>query len=199
MEPIRINLANSERQDKRMAVSFIMIAATALMIVSAYSIYRAVIQRGEINQYEEKLARVEENLQKWNRLREGIDQIGDEEMKTLERDIQFVNGLILGDAFPWCRILTLIETQMPDGILLLGFRPSEKENQLTLTGKAVSTQMISAFLKRLEASDFLENTVLSKLSVEQSASLKGSSGENLNIEFEIVGALRMDSLLKAKS
>ncbi|MBW1893561.1 MAG: hypothetical protein JRF40_03430 [Deltaproteobacteria bacterium] len=197
MEPIRINIATFEYIDKKLV--FIMaVVATALIVISAVNINLFFKYRGRISEYGNKALRIEKVFAEKNMLESRrIEEIGTERSeKILQRAIA-ANRLIVKDIFPWSRFFEIIETKVPNGIVIHSILPSDDHRSLILEGKATSERKITFFLKRLKEWDFLNNSILTEFSMETNANdrfnKKGSA-----ISFSIKNDLLIENLFKQK-
>jgi hypothetical protein len=196
LEPIKVNLAISEYWDRRWAYSLIVIAASALLLVSGYQVRLGLRQQGEIFAYQDKIERINQELVKRQRIPvQGRSDPGKEAMKKAEERVRAANELILEDAFPWGRVLDELERVMPKGIVLKSFAVADGWGKVSLKGQGRSMKEITLFLEALEASELFEKNVLARLSVEQSPSAQDGGGGDMSVPFEIESHIVLDRVL----
>lgn len=168
MEPIKINLATFEYQDKRLSYTVMLLTALIVLIVSIFSIRSAANTQTEIKEYEKKIAEQEQNIIKRQKIRkENIKKLNDAEIKSLKKNIDFVNGLINKDAYPYDRLLDLFELCVPQGIVLSSFKMSKDLDEVVVEGKADSMNEITVFLNKLNESKSYKKNNLLNLSIAQ--------------------------------
>lgn len=168
MEPIKINLATFEYQDKRLSYTVMLLTALIVLIVSIFSIRSAANTQTEIKEYEKKIAEQEQNIIKRQKIRkENIKKLNDAEIKSLKKDIDFVNGLINKDAYPYDRLLDSFELCIPQGIVLSSFKMSKDLDEVVVEGKADSMNEITVFLNKLNESKSYKKNNLLNLSISQ--------------------------------
>jgi hypothetical protein len=168
LEPIKINLATFEYQDKRLSYTVMLLTALIVLIVSIFSIRSAANTQTEIKEYEKKIAEQEQNIIKRQKIRkENIKKLNDAEIKSLKKNIDFVNGLINKDAYPYDRLLDLFELCVPQGIVLSSFKMSKDLDEVVVEGKADSMNEITVFLNKLNESKSYKKNNLLNLSIAQ--------------------------------
>ncbi len=189
MQPIKINMATVEYFDKRYVHSALIGFAAFILIISSHNIYSFFNNKKEINNYTEKISRLESSLIGEKRiLNEKMEKTGENKITSASKKTLFVNRLIARDIFPWNQLLYMLEIRLPDEMLLTNFSPSENFKHLTLKGSADSTGAISLFLTRLNDWDLLQNNILTSLSL-----IKNNSKEdNGKIQFTIESTFRVD-------
>ena len=196
MEPIKINLATFEYQDKRLSYPVMLITALIVLLVSFFSIKTGINTQGEIKENENKIAEQEQNIIKRQRIKkENIKTLKDSEIESLKKDIDFINGLITMDAYPYDRLLDSLELSVPQGIVLSSFKMSKDLNKAVLNGKADSMDGISILLNRLNDSKIYKNNNLLNLSVAQENNTheEAISFDN-GITFEIESTIDKDQV-----
>jgi len=196
LEPIKINLATFEYQDKRLSYPVMLITALIVLLVSFFSIKTGINTQGEIKENENKIAEQEQNIIKRQRIKkENIKTLKDSEIESLKKDIDFINGLITMDAYPYDRLLDSLELSVPQGIVLSSFKMSKDLNKAVLNGKADSMDGISILLNRLNDSKIYKNNNLLNLSVAQENNTheEAISFDN-GITFEIESTIDKDQV-----
>jgi len=197
LEPIRINIATFEYIDKKLV--FIMaVIATALIVISAVNVNLFFKYSDRISEYGNKALRLEKIFAEKNMLENRIkDEIGTEKSeKILQRAIA-ANRLIVKDIFPWSRFFEIIETKVPNGIVIHSILPSDDYRSLIIEGKATSERKITFFLKRLAGWNFLKNIILTEFSMETNSNDKFNK-EGSAVSFSIKNDLLIENLFKRK-
>ena len=187
MEPIKINLANVEYQDKRLAYPVMLITALVVLLVSILSLRSGINTQGEINEYEKTIDSQEQGVIKKQQIKkENTSRLKEGELASLKKDIGLINGLIKMDAYPYDRLLDTLEVCMPQGVVLLDLKMSKDLDMVTLNGKVDSMDKITVFINNLNDSKILKNNNLLNLSVSQEGNQEeGSSSRDNGITFEI--------------
>lgn len=168
MEPIKINLATFEYQDKRLSYPVMLLTAAIVLILSVFAIRSGLNNQIEIKEYEKKIAEQDQNIVTRQRINmENIVRLKDSEIESLKKEIDFINGLIDKDAYPYDRLLDSLELCVPEGIVLSSFRLSNDLNKVVLEGKADSMNEIAVFFNKLSDSKIYNNNSLLSLSIAQ--------------------------------
>jgi len=168
LEPIKINLATFEYQDKRLSYSVMLVTALIVLTLSIISIRSGINAQSEINEYENKVAsKAQNNIKRQQIKKETVKRLNDKEIESLKKDIDFINGLIMMDAYPYDRLLDALESCAPQGVALLNFSLSKDQNTASLKGKAGSMDEITVFLNKLNSSKIYKNSSLLNLTVSR--------------------------------
>lgn len=168
MEPIKINLATFEYQDKRLSYPVMLVTALIILTVSIISIRSGINAQSEINEYENKVAAKEQNIVRRQQIKkETVKKLNDRDIESLKKDIDFINGLIMTDAYPYDRLLDALEVCVPQGIAILNFNLSKDQERVALKGKAGSIDEITVFLNRLNNSNIYKKSNLLNLTVSR--------------------------------
>jgi Tfp pilus assembly protein PilN len=187
LEPIKINLATFEYQDKRLAYPVMLMTALIILLISILSIRTGINTQGEINEYEKTIESQEQNAIKRQQIKkETTRRLKDTEIESLKKDIGFINGLIKMDAYPYDRMLDTLELCLPRGIVLSDLKMSKDLNMVTLQGKSDSMEKITDFINSLNDSKIFKNNNLLNLSVSREAnSEEDSSAMDDGVTFEM--------------
>lgn len=168
MEPVKINLATFDYQDRRLSYSVMLVTALIVLGLSVVSIRSGINAQDEINEYEAKVAAKEQNTIKRQQIKkEAVRRLSDGEIKSVKKDIDFINGLIMMDNYPYDRLLDALEVCVPQGIALKNFSLSKDQTTAALKGKAGSMDEITVFLNRLDGSKIYKNSNLLNLTVSR--------------------------------
>ncbi|MFW9906039.1 MAG: PilN domain-containing protein [Candidatus Thorarchaeota archaeon] len=196
MEKININLAIFEYDDKRISYPLLMGAALIILIISGLSVHLFLNNQIDIKEYEKNIVRLgQENITLKSNNTPIYQKLDSVEIETIHKEIDLINELIIKDIFPWDKLISNLERDMPAGIKLLDLTMSDDLSKLKLQCKAVSVRDISSFLTQLNSSKIYRNNNLLNLSVAQENVLQESQkGENLVITFEIESSVVKDQL-----
>ncbi len=197
MEPIRINIATFEYIDKKLV--FIMaVVATALIVMSAVNVNLFFKYSDRISECGNKALRIEKVFAEKNILENRIkDEIGTEKSEKILYRAIAANRMIIQDIFPWSRFLEIIETKVPNGIVIHSIIPSDDYKNLIIEGKATSERKIAFFLKRLAEWDLLKNSILTEFSMETDSNDRFNK-EGSAVSFSIKNDLLIENLFKQK-
>lgn len=195
MKPIKANIATVEYIDKRIVYSVLVIVAIISLIIFLRNIHTGFQYHADILNYQEKITRLQKNLEARKRRNDEIkSRLGDNELKKIEKDVPFVNGLITLDIFPWDRLLDTLENSVPEGMTLNSMVPVDDFKKINIDGYAGAMRNITQLLKMLEKSTIFHKSSLVKLSVDES-NVENISGEKApDIHFEIEIFLKMENL-----
>ncbi len=195
MEPIKVNLASFEYFDKRPAYMAIISSVIIVLIISTYNFHLYNINQHEINNYEKKIAKSEEEWKKQQQLQKKSKiRIKKEEIKILKSNADFINRLIATDIFPWNQFLNMLERKVPKGLMLNKITPTDNYRKLILTGLSSSTRKITFFMKRLKEWNVIQESVLLNLNLKREGTTVEANGNLPEIEFRIESTLRIDKL-----
>ena len=200
MEPIKINLATFEYQDKRLSYPAMLATALVVLFFSFLSIRTGINSQGEINEYEKIIASQEQSAIKKQQIKkENTRRLKDGEIESLKKDIDFINGLIKMDAYPYDRLLDSLEACMPKGIVLSELKMSKDLNMMTLTGKVDSMDKITVFITNLtDSKNFKNNNLLNLSVVQQNNQQEDSSSMDNGITFEIESSIDKNQIWARK-
>lgn len=197
METIKINLATFEYQDKRLSYPVMLLTAAIVLVLSVFAIRSGLNNKIEIKEYEKKIAEQDQNIitrQRANN-KENVIRLKDSEIESLKKEIDFINGLIDKDAYPYDRLLDSLELYIPEGIVLSSFRLSNDLNKVVLEGKADSMNEITVFLNKLSDSKIYNNNSLLSLSIAQEDIIQEESiSMDDGIGFEIECSIDKDQV-----
>lgn len=194
METIKINLATFEYQDKRLSYPVMLIVAAVVVILSGLSISVGLNTQTEIKDYESKIAEREQSLLKRQQINK-IPRLKDEDIESLKKDINLINGLINMDAYPYDRLLGSLELCVQPGIVLSSFDMSKEFSKATIEGNADSMNDITVFLNNLNNSNIYKTNNLMNLSVLQADETKEESASmGSGITFEIESSIAKDRI-----
>jgi len=191
MNPVNINLAKPKpARQADYAVITLMIAV--LLAATVVNGWHYVNTQNEIQQYDAAWVRQHQSRQaakRRNRKTRG-QTLSETEINLLKEKSAQVNRIILEDIFPWSGLLDLLETAMPESMVVSHLATSDDLSQLTLNGYVASTRELSLFLKKLNEADIFKNSILSAISVA-AGDLKpaGNHRTQTDIGYEIVIAL----------
>ncbi|MBN1627424.1 MAG: PilN domain-containing protein [Deltaproteobacteria bacterium] len=199
MEPIKINLATFEYQDKRLSYTVMLVTALIILIISFISIRSGINAQNEINEYENKVALKAQDIIKRQQIKkETVKRLSDKEIESLKKDISFINGLIMTDAYPYDRLLDALEVCVPQGLAILNYSLSKDQNVVSLKGKAGSMDEITVFLDRLNSSRIYKNSSLLNLTVSRENIMQEEMEYQDNgITFEIECSIDSDQVWAA--
>ena len=186
METIKVNLATFEYQNKRFAYPFLIGALLLVLILSAYSIHRGIINHSEINEYEKRITQLEDRSltgQKSNSTKR--PELTSRDIESIKENAEFINRLIDMDTFPWDKLLDSLELMVPSDITLSSFSMSDDLDKVHLQGIARSIDDIGKFINKLNESDIYRDNTLISLSVSEEDTATGASGGKLDILFEM--------------
>jgi len=192
---IKINLATFFYRNKGLEWAFLGLLSICVIAISAYLIHLAAVYQGEILAYSNKIARLERAMRQKTHTGKGASKaLTEEDLKKLESDLRFVQGLITKDIFPWDMVLSALERNIPKGIFLDRFETEPTPQGLRLTGRAGSMAEISAFLKNLDLNGIFRANKLVKFSVE-SGNQAVAGGQKL-VRFDIECQLDINKIME---
>ncbi len=197
MNPIQINIAKP-KVNRRTDFAVIIVIISVLLAFAGVNGYRYINTLKEIRKYDETLARqqlIRQAAKQRSQKTQGL-KLSATEIKNLKDKSEFVNRIILEDIFAWTGLLDLLETTMPQTMVVSHLATSDNLSELTLKGRVASTHELSLFLKKINAADVFKNSVLSAISVAID-DLKQADNHptQTDIGYEIVIALHTDKML----
>jgi hypothetical protein len=197
MNPIQINLAKP-KVNRRTDFAVIIVMISVLLAFTGVNGYRYINTQKEIQRYDETLVRqqlIRQAAKQRSQKTQGL-KLSATEIKNLKDKSEFVNRIILEDIFAWTGLLDLLETTMPQTMIVSLMATSDNLSELTLKGRVASTHELSLFLKKINAADLFNNSILSAISVAID-DLKQADNHptQTDIGYEIVIALHTDKML----
>lgn len=201
MDSIKINLATFEYQNKRIAYPMLIGAAIILLLVSWYTVQTSHQYQNEIFEYEKRIDDLEQKGVTRQKISEDKKtKLSEEEIKSIQNDIHFVNQRIVDDVFPWNHLLDSLEVDMPNGVILSNFSISKNPTKAELRGEAKSMKEIGMFLANLDKSKAFQNSHLINLSINADSHDQNDVGsENQSINYEIESYFNIDQIIERKS
>jgi Tfp pilus assembly protein PilN len=196
LKPIKANIATVEYIDKRIVYSVFIILVVIGLIIFFRNIHTGFRYHADILNYKEKITRLQQKLEARKRRNEEIkSSLGNNGLKKIEKDVAFVNRLIILDIFPWDKLLDALENSVPEGMTLNSVVPLDDFKKINIDGYAGAMRNITQLLKMLEKSTIFHKSSLVKLSVDES-NVENIPGEKApDIHFEIETFLKMENLL----
>lgn len=181
---LKINLATFSYKNKGLEWGLIVLVCAIILAMSAYLIHSAVVRQEEILSYSNKIAKLEWALGKEERGgRPAKINLDSQDLKQLESDMSFVEGLIIRDIFPWDMVLAAVERNMPKNVYLERLETDSSTKKLNVRGTAGSMATISVFLKNLDLNEIFRTSQLVRFSVEEGE--EPGSGPSRLIHFDI--------------
>jgi len=197
MNPIQINLA--KRRGNRLAdYAVIIMIISVLVAFTGANGYQYINMQKEILKYDETLTRhhLIRQAAKRGSLKTRVQTLSATEIEILKDKSELVNRIILEDIFTWTGLLDLLETTMPKSMIVSLMTVSDNLSKLTLKGRVASTHELGLFLKKINATDLFENSILSAISVVTSDLKQANDNQTkTDIGYEIVIALHTDKML----
>ncbi len=196
MNPIKINLAKP-RANQRTDYAVITVMISVLLAFAGTNGYQYINMQKEIRKYDETLARqyIVRQAAKQRSQKTRDMTLSATEIEILKDKSEFVNRIILEDIFTWTGMLDLLETTIPQTMIVNHLATSDNLSELTLKGRLASTQELGLFLKKINATDLFKNSILSAISVVINDLKKASNQTQTAIGYEIVIALHTDKML----
>lgn len=189
MEPVKINLATFEYQDRRLAAVLLVLSVSALLLAAGYSAFGFSDNRATIDKYRDRIGRLERSLAEKMKGERGRSDLPDgSEAEQIEARVGRVGRLLLLDGFPWLPLLDSLERQLPDEIALTEITPSGDFRKLALKGRAGNTAAMTRFLKRLDQGGLFTESALSQMTLVSDTTPPA-------LQFEITGTLNLVALL----
>ncbi len=144
MNPIKINLAKP-KVNRRTDYAVIIVMISVLLAFAGVNGYRYINTQKEIRKYDETLARQHQIRQaaKQRRIETRGQALSAAEIKILKDKSEFVNRIILEDIFTWTGMLDLLETMMPQTMIVNHLATSDNLNELTLKCRIASTHELN--------------------------------------------------------
>jgi len=196
MNPIKINLVKP-RANQRTDYAVITVMISVLLAFAGTNGYQYINMQKEIQKYDATLARQYIVRQAAKQRSQKIHDmtLSATEIEILKDKSEFVNRIILEDIFTWTGMLDLLETTIPQTMIVNHLATSDDLSELTLKGRLASTQELGLFLKKINAADLFKNSILSAISVVINDLKKASNQTQTDIGYEIVIALHTDKML----
>ena len=198
MEAIHVNLATFEYQDKRFAYPMLLGAAIILLLMSWLTVKLSYHYQNTIFEYETRIQHLEQKEVKRQKIKEESKQkLAEGEAASIQKDIDFVNDLIIKDIFPWGRLLNTLEVKMPNGVILENFTTSKDFTKVQLKGSAELMKNIGLFLTNLDEALIYRDNRLINLSIDQEDIPQDDmDNTSMPIKYEIESTIDLEQLLK---
>ncbi len=198
MEPLQINLRSYEYADRRLAL-LLMAAAIGLLLLITLLNFRTWILSGRMAAgYRDSIRRIEARRMEAAEPVRAPQTADSDAISLVQQQVALINRLIAQDIFPWGRVLSAFEENMPENIYLEAFAPDALFNRITLTGYAASMSEVSGYLKEKEENPLFREIDLLKVDVEpESLPLNGEKMPP--VHFAIESVLQFEHLLPASS
>jgi len=196
LEPIKINLATFEYEDKNLSYPVMLATGLIVLIVSILSIRIGINTQAEITEYERNVESRDRNLITRQRIiKEETRRLQPKQIESLKKEIDFVNGLIKKDAFPYDRLLEALELSVPQGVVLSDFDMSKDLNSVIIKGESDSMDRIIFFINRInESKIFKKNNLLSLSVSSKEEGVTGLESGDDHIIFELECSIADDQI-----
>lgn len=149
--------------------------AAILVVAALVSVTAALEMRSERARLEQRLARVDEQLQA-AAPRNGLPPAA--ELAALRQRVTALNAFASARGASTVRILGWLEGHMPDNVHLVSLHHKPREGELLLVAAAPSAEAFTAFLRIIEKEPWFSEVLLSKQAVRSS---EGGGG----LQFEL--------------
>lgn len=173
MKPVRINQIVYNQINKEQ-ILFILTGVIIVIILLVLLIYNFLAYNKYsrlTSEYRLKAENLSSDIRK--KASQNLEvNLTENEKQNIINDVAFVNRLIARDVFPWCYLLNTLEQEIPDGITLTNFIPSDNFNKLTLKGNANHIKNITLFLKNIEKTKMFHKSILMELDIDTKKSAK---------------------------
>ncbi len=136
MNPIKINLAKPS-VNRRADFAVIIVMISVLLAFAGANGYQYINTQREMRKYDEILARqhqIRQAAKQRSQKTRGL-KLSATEINILKDKSEFVNRIILEDIFTWTGMLDLLETTMPQTMIVNHLATSDNLNELTLKGR----------------------------------------------------------------
>jgi len=146
LEPFKINIATFEYFDKQI-YRWITGCLIFAIIIAALINIRFFIQNQEgIKDYQVKIESLKSIIEKGKQQKGKQVKISENEKIFLKKNVEFINGIILRDIFPWPDVLDVIEKNCPRDVILDGVIYSGKLSEIIIEGSAPSTNDVAILI-----------------------------------------------------
>lgn len=147
------------------------LAVVALVLVAA-----ALEMRAERPRLEQRLARVDEQLQAASP-DNGLPPAA--ELAAMRARVSALNAYASTRGFGTLRILNWLERHLPDSVYVVSLHHKPREGELLLVAAAPSAEAFTAFLRVIEKEPWVSEVLLSKQAV------RGQDGGGLQFELRV--------------
>ena len=155
-------------------------------IAGCLDIYLFLSHRSTVAVYRQKIDQLKQEMAESESVGAGTPLgLSKGEKEAVTQQVKFINTLIMKDIFPWPRVLDMLETDLPEDMLLERVTHSQDYKTLVLLGAAGSPDVVASFMDRLNENPFFKKNRLVSLSVETIAMSVGTVFKG-NFKFEIV-------------
>ena len=157
MQKIDINLA-SERRPKgplpKVAAVLIILAAVFYTFHNIYAYRENIIQ---LTSYRERVSVLEKRFPAIATGRYPAEVV---DVEVLSVEVDFINRMILREAFSWTGVLSDLEEGVPDGVSIVEISPEFNDRKIEISGVARSVKEALTFVDMLGRSGHFKDVFL---------------------------------------
>ncbi len=183
LKPFTLNLAVNTKNRKSTISVLINTISVLLIIIIGIFIYKYNNNKILISDYQNKIIQIrEKKLQKEN-IYSNIS-ISKDDIKNIYSKTNFINKLVIYNQFPWASLFNMLESIIPEGILLSGLTHSPKMDSLFITGHAKSPDSLYQLLQGLYTSKIVKKYYIEKVVIVNKYE-KNELGLSFNLKIDI--------------
>jgi Tfp pilus assembly protein PilN len=153
MRRLELDFAHPRRRLRATDVAWVVVGVLALAVV-AFEHRSLAVQRGEL---QAALVRIDGSAGGENA---GSADAARADLRALAGEISRVNAVAARLAVPWDALFGDLEEASGHGVTLLGFEPEAEARRLRISGRARSFKDMTAYLRRLDATDAFDHVFL---------------------------------------
>ncbi len=144
---LNLNLASRRYVNKFALQRGFWVLLCLLLVFIGWQVNTLLIDNQTLQQNQQRVQELKRQLQTL----QGAPRkpLTEEKRKDLEKKYKRVKDLLDLDAFRWTALLDRMETLLPDGVSLHGFKPDYAKKSLAITGYARDLGKMRLFLDRL--------------------------------------------------
>lgn len=179
-----INLASGDYSRKRMVLLALYSTMAVLILLIGLDFLRFERIRETESAFGARMARL---LNEKRQLQQEIGRMGrgtsSDSMKTLRKEVEFINELLYQKSFSWTAFLSDLEKEVPSHISVSRIQPDFKNGLVVLGGKARSLAALTRFVENLQKGGPFEEVFL--IDQEISEEEKGEISFSLRFKYKM--------------
>jgi len=147
-----INLATRVYVDFKKVNLCLAVAGVILSFWLGFSIYTCVDNAAKMKKFADYKAKITPAA--------GTKKVSESDYTAFLANVKSVNTILYKRSYDWLSLLANLELLVPEGVVLKGLAPPDKEGVLRLSASARNFSAVRKFIESLESSDFFSEIYL---------------------------------------
>jgi Tfp pilus assembly protein PilN len=183
LEPFSLNLVVDTKKERSSIWIFTSIISILLIFIIIMFLYKYYNNKIVISDYKNKILQIRKKKLQKEKVH-SYASLSKEDIEKIYFKKKFINRLVLFDQFPWTALFNMLESMVPEGILLSDFAHTPKIDSLFISGHSRSSASLYQLLQDLYTSDIVKKYYIEKVIVVNKDE-KNTFGLKFNLKIDI--------------